>query len=86
MTNAAGQHFGCYDRQELKSEVAMLRQIGNMQWQMEQLINSQNFVVEALNAVCKKLRDNGRGSNNCGPAGSYPAPSGSPRRMTAMVD
>lgn len=48
MTNAAGQHFSCYDRMELESEVAMLKQIGNIQWHLEQLIASQNSVVAAI--------------------------------------
>ena len=57
MTSAAGQHFSCFDRQELESEVAMLRQIGNIQWQLDQIITSQNSVVEVVNALANTLNN-----------------------------
>ena len=58
MSNAAGQQFSCYDRQELESEVAMLRQIRTMQREVEAVRLFQETIsgqIAALHADLFKL-------------------------------
>jgi len=64
MTSASGQHFSCFDRQELESEVATLRQIGNIQWQLEKLSETQSLLLDAIN----KLNQNFPAQPNLGNA------------------
>jgi hypothetical protein len=55
MTSAAGQNFSCYDRQELEAEVAMMRQIGQMKFQLDYLVQGQHALAEAIDSLNKKL-------------------------------
>lgn len=51
MTSAAGQQFSCYDRQELESEVAMLRQIRTMQGEVQEIRTTQLTISQQIAAL-----------------------------------
>ena len=58
MTSAAGQHFSCFDRQELESEVAMLRQISKIQFELEYVSKTQQRLLDAINALNQNISAN----------------------------
>jgi hypothetical protein len=73
MTSAAGQQFSCYDRQELESEIAMMREINSMKYRLEQIVDSQNSIVNVVNDLSKNIAL--LVNNNGGEKPAKPAPS-----------
>jgi hypothetical protein len=58
VSSAAGQQFNCFDRQELESEVAMLRQVRYIEWGLQQLKELQvdlSAQISSLHADVVKL-------------------------------
>jgi hypothetical protein len=54
-TDACGFRFSCYDRQELQAEIETLRQIQNIEWQMQEFRTAQTKMNDQLALIAKSL-------------------------------
>src|SRR5204862_425844 len=47
-SEATGQQFTCYDRQELEAEIEFLRQLQNLEWGYNAILQQQQQLIEEI--------------------------------------
>lgn len=47
-TEATGQHFTCYDRQELEAEIEFLRRFGDIELNQQLIIEQQRQILDRI--------------------------------------